>query len=170
MTGVLVSCAGGALVVPGTLLLDRADGGHLVVEPPRPVWERSELAPAELHAWSSLVAAAGAAMLDALPQLAGGCLNYWEAGNWSLHDDAEPRGPKDPPQHRRVHLHLLGRSPRARHPAWRWGEAPAFPRFAERLDAGAAFLPLDAGECDAVAAACVRILAARYALPAKRGG
>ena len=48
-------------------------------------------------------------MLATLPQLKGGCINYWEAGNWALHGDADPRGPKTPEAHRRVHLHLLGR-------------------------------------------------------------
>ena len=31
-------------------------------------------------------------MIDVLPQLAGGCINYWEAGNWALNDEAEPKG------------------------------------------------------------------------------
>jgi hypothetical protein len=36
--------------------------------------------------WSFLVTAAGKAMLDVLPQLQGGCINYFDAGNWQLHD------------------------------------------------------------------------------------
>ena len=52
-------------------------------------------------------------MLDELPQLEGGCIGYWEASNWALNDLAEPRGPKSPREHRRVHMHLFGRSPRA---------------------------------------------------------
>jgi hypothetical protein len=46
----------------------------------------------------------------------------------------EPIGFKTAPEHRRVHLHLLGRSPRATNPAWRWGEAPLFPLFVDRHD------------------------------------
>ena len=71
-------------------------------------------------------------MLDALPQLDGGCINYWEAGNWALNDAADPVGPKSACDFRRMHLHLLGRSRTATHPSWRWGESPRFPEFAER--------------------------------------
>jgi hypothetical protein len=108
---------GGSVVLPAMPLLDRRDGGHLIVEPPRAVWERSLLARDELIAWSLLVAATGAAMLDALPQLAGGCINYWEAGNWALNPAAPPPGPKTAPGSRQVHMHLLGRSPDAGDPA-----------------------------------------------------
>jgi len=41
------------------------------------------------------------AMLKVLPQLESGCINYWEAGNWALNFEAEPRGPKIAPVHRR---------------------------------------------------------------------
>src|SRR6185503_10551912 len=127
-------CDGGCIVMPDLelVLVDRGDGGNLIVNPPRNVWERSELSAVELSLWSSLVAATGKAMLDVLPQLEGGCINYWEAGNWALNEQAEPRGPKTAREHRRMHLHLLGRSPGATHPAWRWGESPVFPRYAER--------------------------------------
>src|SRR5260370_2950070 len=98
---VLLSCEGGTVSLPLMPLNDRQDGGHLVVHPAREVWERSELSPVELTHWSFLVAATGRAMLDALSQLAGGCINYWEAGNWALHDLAAPPGPKNPHEHRR---------------------------------------------------------------------
>ena len=119
---------------PKLVLVDRRDGGNLLVIPPREVWERRELSAAELRLWSCLVAAAGSAMLDVLPQLEGGCINYWEAGNWSLHDEAEPRGTKRPKEHRRVHLHLLGRSPTAKNASLTWGEAPMFPTFLDRYE------------------------------------
>ena len=32
---------------------------------------------------------AGRAMLDVLPQLENGCINYWEAGNWALNGKLE---------------------------------------------------------------------------------
>ena len=150
LSNALLMTDGGSLVLPPLLLVDRGDGGHLVVNPPRDVWERSELSRSELAAWSTLVAASGRAMIDALPQLAGGCVNYWEAGNWSLNDASAPTGRKDPREHRRVHLHLLGRSPRALHPDWQWGEAPRFPRFTERERWAAGFTPLTADECDAI--------------------
>ena len=158
----LLTHAGGSLVVPNLILVSREDGGHLVVNPARDVWERSELTRDELAQWSLLVAASGRAMLDVLPQLAGGCLNYWEAGNWALHDDAEPRGRKIPRVHRRVHLHLLGRSPQAANASWRWGEAPQFPAFADRLAWAANFTSLTADECDAVVERAVQLLKSQY--------
>jgi hypothetical protein len=162
----LFTCAGGRLGLPerGSALVDRADGGNLIVHPPRDVWERSELTPRELTLFSFLVAAAGRAMLDTLPQLEGGCVNYWEAGNWALHDEAPPAGPKAARPHRRVHLHLLGRSRGAASPAWRWGEAPAFPRYGERREWSEPFERLTAHECAAVVGAAERILRERYEL------
>jgi diadenosine tetraphosphate (Ap4A) HIT family hydrolase len=164
MSRTLFSCAGGSLALPAAalVLVDRADGGNLIVEPPRDVWERSELTAQELYAWSALVAAAGRAMIDTLPQLAGGCVNYWDAGNWALNTAAEPRGLKDAAAHRHVHLHLLGRSPGAVSPAWRWGEAPAFPDFADRFTWAAGFRRLTAAECHGVVRRTRDLLAARY--------
>ena len=146
------------------LLATRLDGGNLVVNPPRPVWERSELAPEELRLFSFLVAAAGRAMIDALPQLDGGCVNYWEAGNWALNDAAEPTGRKRAPEFRRMHLHLLGRSPAAASAAWAWGESPRFPAFAERHTWSAGFERLQAGECRAIVARAEKLLLERYGL------
>src|SRR5204862_6664681 len=113
--------AGGMVVLPKTVFLDRADGGHLIVNPPRDVWEQSELANVEFMHWCILVGAIGRSMIDVLPQLAGGCVNYFEAGNWALNDAAPPRGPKTARDHRRVHMHVFGRSRDANHPSWRWG-------------------------------------------------
>ena len=164
----LFSCTGGDIVLPdrSLVLVSREDGGNLIINPPRDVWERSELTRDELMDWSFLIAATGRAMLDVLPQLAGGCINYWEAGNWALHDHAEPRGPKTAPEARRVHMHLLGRSRSARNPAWRWGEAPKFPDFADRHAWAANNEPLTAGECDAIVARAGEILRTKYGLAA----
>lgn len=148
------------MTLPTLALIGRADGGHLVVHPPRSVWERSELAPSELAAWALLVAATGAAMLECLPQLRRGCINYWEAGNWSLHDASAPVGPKSTHDHRRVHLHLFGRSRAAMHPSWHWGEAPAFPRFADRIEWARHFDPLTPVECASIGQVIQRRLAA----------
>jgi diadenosine tetraphosphate (Ap4A) HIT family hydrolase len=155
----LLHTPGGDVVLPELVLVGRADGGHLVVNPSRDVWERSELSPDELKSWSFLIAATGQAMLETLSQLDGGCINYWEAGNWSLNDAAEPRGPKNPRQQRRVHMHLLGRSPRATDPAWRWGEAPAFPDYKDRQKN---YPPLTESECSAVVLRLTEILTQKY--------
>lgn len=171
-SAVLLRCGGGTVALPPAtaVLVDRRDGGHLVVHPPRRVWERSELGPADLCAWSALVAATGRAMLDTLPQLENGCINYWEAGNWSLHDAAPPEGPKHVRSRRRVHQHLFGRSRTAAHRSWLWGEAPLFPRFVQRHAWSAPFQPLTRDECAAVVRRLVDLLRSVYeieSLPAR---
>jgi hypothetical protein len=170
MSRILFRCDGGHLLLPDPtgVLATRLDGGNLIVNPPRPVWERGELTPHELTQWAFLVAAAGSAMLDVLPQLDGGCINYWEAGNWALNDAADPAGPKRAPDHRRMHLHLLGRSRTATQPSWRWGESPRFPDFADRHTWAAGFERLNAEECRAVVVRLQELLVARYALDGTR--
>ena len=162
----LLVAPGGTLLLPDrtSLLCDRLDGGNLVVLPPRPVWERSELTGEELAQWSFLVAACGRAMLEALPQLEGGCINYWEAGNWALNDEAEPRGKKRADQYRSMHLHLLGRSPHSTNQNWRWGESPVFPRYAERLSWSSSFQRLTPEECEAVGSQARRQLVSSYSV------
>jgi hypothetical protein len=145
----------------------REDGGNLLVLPPREVWERGELTPTELTQWSFLVAAAGQAMLSTLPQLQLGCINYFEAGNWALNFAAEPTGPgsygmKNAPDHRRVHMHLLGRSRNATDPSWQWGEAPKFPDYADREAWASKHKLLSAEECKQIVAEAERVLRGRY--------
>ena len=132
----LFRCVGGEIVIPhkDLVLISRSDGGNLVVNPPREVWERSELNAVELANWSFLVAATGKAMLESLPQLKDGCINYWEAGNWALNEVAAPAGIfKSAKAYRKVHLHLLGRNPNSTNPDLSWGEAPNFPKFSDRF-------------------------------------
>ncbi|MEO8025186.1 MAG: hypothetical protein ABI823_01850 [Bryobacteraceae bacterium] len=164
---VLFRCSGGTLVLPdpALVLVSREDGGNLLVNPPREVWDRSKLSPEELTAWSFLAAAVAAAMLDALPQLEGGCINYWDAGNWALNDQAEPQGRKHPQEFRRVHLHLLGRNPRSTNPSMRWGEAPSFPDFANRHEWASGFKRLRPDECAHVVAQTERLLQDSYRMP-----
>jgi diadenosine tetraphosphate (Ap4A) HIT family hydrolase len=167
MSGTLLSGPGGRLMLPepANLLCSREDGGHLVALPPRDVWERSELDREELVQWSFLVAAAGRAMIETLPQLQGGCINYWEAGNWALNDVAEPVGAKTARDHRHLHLHLLGRSRTATRESWSWGESPHFPDFAERHTWAAGLQPLTADECRRIVEHAVSTLTTRYAVP-----
>lgn len=160
----LFSYLGGEIVLPDkTLILaSREDGGNLIVNPPREVWERSELTPSELMHWSFLVAATGRAMLDVLPQLEGGCINYWEAGNWSLNEQAEPQGFKTAVEYRKVHLHVFGRNPGATNPYWKWGEAPKFPDFIDRHKWASANERLTPEECQAIILRVEILLQTRY--------
>jgi rubrerythrin len=164
----LFTCHGGHIVLPDRtlVLVSRQDGGNLIVIPPRDVWERSELTPVELMLWSFLVAATGKAMIDVLPQLEGGCINYWEAGNWALNDEAEPKGLKTASVYRKVHMHLLGRSPAATDPAWRWGEAPKFPDYIERYAWASKNERLHPEECRRVVAQVESSLKAHYEMRA----
>jgi len=164
MAGVIYKSAGGTVVVPKMVFLDRADGGHLIVNPPRDVWEQSELSAIELAHWCFLIGAIGRAMIDVLPQLEDGCVNYFEAGNWALNDAAPPKGkPKRAPDHRRVHMHVFGRSRSAKHPSWRWGEAPRLPDYRDRKQWAAHFAPLEKKECDAIVRRAKTLLKERYA-------
>lgn len=147
-------------------MIDRQDGGQLVVNPPRRVWERTALEPAELTRWTVLVASTGRAMLECLPQLDGGCLNYWDAGNWALHHDAEPVGPKRGAEHRFLHQHVIGRSPRATDPSWRWGEAPIYPSFADRFRWSEGKRALTPAECADIVTRLEHVLRSVYRAPA----
>jgi hypothetical protein len=150
--------------VPDLLLIDREGGGHLVVDPPVPVWDRTELSKTHLEQFSYLVASTARAMLDTLPQLQGGCINYWDAGNWALNIDANPAGtPKTGRAHRKLHMHLLGRSPRS--PLW--GESPDFPTFKDRLRWASAHRPLNDEELARIAERLPVILQQKYGMPAK---
>lgn len=164
----LFTCHGGHIVLPDQtlVLVSRQDGGNLIVIPNREVWERSELTPVELMHWSFLVAATGKAMLDVLSQLDGGCINYWEAGNWALNEQAEPAGAKTAREFRKVHLHLLGRSRRATSPSLKWGEAPKFPDFAERYSWASKHERLCAEECRNIVARVETLLKSHYEMPA----
>lgn len=126
----ILATPGGTLCVPKHPMIDRKDGANLWTMPPRDVWDRSELTAEELTQWSFLIAASGRAMLDVLPQLRDGVINYWEAGNWSLNDLSEPKGVKKTgPEHKHVHMHLIGRSRNSTDPDWAWGEAPCYPPY-----------------------------------------
>lgn len=159
---VIYKAAGGSVVLPKMVFLDRADGGHLIINPPRDVWEQSELTSIELMHWCFLVGAIGRAMIDVLPQLDGGCVNYFEAGNWALNPAAAPKGAKRANDHRRVHMHVFGRSPGAKHPSWRWGEAPRLPDYKDRKRWAAGFAPLAKKECDAIIRQAKTHLKRRY--------
>jgi diadenosine tetraphosphate (Ap4A) HIT family hydrolase len=162
VSGVIYKGAGGTVVLPKMVFLDRTDGGHLIVNPPRDVWEQSELTAIEVAHWWFLVGAIGRAMIDVLPQLEGGCVNYFEAGNWALNPAAPPKGAKQAKDHRRVHMHVFGRSPQAKHPSWRWGEAPRLPDYQDRKKWAAAFTPLDTKECNAIIRQAKILLKRRY--------
>ena len=170
MPKILFRCSGGDVALPNAdlVLIDRADGGNLIVSPAREVWDRSGLSADELTRWSFLVAAPGRARIDVLPQLANGCVNYWDAGNWALNIDADPKGVlKSGPEHRRLHLHVLGRSREAKSPNWKWGEAPYWPSYAERHAWAKAFQRLTPDEARGIVARTAELLQEKYGVAAE---
>ena len=74
--------------------------------------------------------------------------------------------PKTPALHRKMHLHLhvFGRSPRATHPDWLWGEPPRFPNFAQSEAWTQQFTRLEDDEGAALGARIQVLLDTRYAL------
>lgn len=164
MSRIILKTTGGTVSLPDplTIMIDRRDGGQLVVHPSRRVWDRTALDAAEHAAWNALVSATARAMLETLPQLDGGCLNYWDAGNWALNDAASPVGPKRGPAHRVLHLHLVGRSPGSTDPDWSWGESPRYPWFADRFAWSVGKQPLTSAECLAIAARAGEVLVQAY--------
>jgi hypothetical protein len=60
-------------------------------------------------------------------------------------------------------MHVFGRSPAAKHPSWRWGEAPRLPDYKDRKAFMAGFAPLEAKECAAIVKHAKAILKRRYA-------
>jgi len=164
MPQTLLRCIGGEVALPDAnlVLVDREDGGNLIINPPRDVWDRTELTPQELTNWQFLVAATAKAMLRELPQLKDGCINYWDAGNWSLNEGAAPAGPKRGPLHRHVHLHLLGRSRNAKSPSHRWGEGVQWPDYSERQKWTAGFKRLNDDECKRIVKTTIESLIRDY--------
>ena len=164
MSHVLFRGAGGTITLPDpkTIMIDRRDGGQLVVHPPRRVWDRTALDATELTQWNFLVAAAAGAMLDTLPQLRDGCVNYWDAGNWALNEAALPVGAKAGPAHRVLHLHVVGRSSHSTDPSWAWGESPFYPQFKDRFAWSAGKAPLTAVECGVLVTRLAQLLVEQY--------
>ena len=72
--------------------------------------------------------------------------------------------PKTPALHRKMHLHVFGRSPRATHPDWLWGEPPRFPNFAQSEAWTQQFTRLEDDEGAALGARIQVLLDTRYAL------
>lgn len=107
-------------------------------------------------------------MLDVLPQLQGGIINYWDAGNWALNDAIEPRGLKVGCIHKKTHLHLLGRSPVSSDKDWMWGEAPIYPLYKDAKSWMEGKAPLTKDECRDVVGRTIELLTSRYRVAATK--
>jgi diadenosine tetraphosphate (Ap4A) HIT family hydrolase len=72
------------VVAPEKPHVDRADGGHIKIEPKVPVEDRTKLSPALAKEFMMLTMAAGEAMTIALQKrgIDIGRINYQDMGNW----------------------------------------------------------------------------------------
>src|SRR3954470_19038150 len=87
-------------------LVDREDGGHIIISPKVKVRTRQDLEPALAIELMRLTIVTGEAMTKVLTRngVPIGRINYQDNGNWSVH---KPEGPH-------LHIHLYGRSITAR--------------------------------------------------------
>jgi len=76
------------------------------------------------------------------------------------------QGPPKARDHRKVHLHVFGRSRKAKDPDWRWGEAPKFPDFIDSKTWSAKFERLRREECEAIGARVETLLTGKYGMHA----
>lgn len=102
---------------PEKPLIDRQDGGHIVINPIEPVADRQMLTPYQAIDLMRLTIVAGHAMREVMRShgIDIGRINYQDNGNWSVF---APGGPT-------LHIHLYGRAIHAR--IQRYGEATYFP-------------------------------------------
>ena len=87
-------------------LVDRNDGGHIIIEPKERVSSRQDLSAKEAIELMRLTIVAGIAMEKVMSQngVDIGRINYQDNGNWSVF---KPQGPH-------LHYHLYGRAKNAK--------------------------------------------------------
>jgi diadenosine tetraphosphate (Ap4A) HIT family hydrolase len=98
-------------------LVDRADGGHVAINPKFTVSTRQGLTPRQAIELMRLSIVAGEAMTKTMiaQGIEVGRINYQDNGNWSVF---KPGGPQ-------LHLHIYGRARNAR--IQKYGQACYFP-------------------------------------------
>src|SRR5688572_2513879 len=81
-------------------LIDREDGGHIIIEPKRKIVDRQQLKASEAIEFMRLTLIVGEAMKTVLSAhgITIGRINYQDNGNWSV---LKPEGPH-------FHLHIYG--------------------------------------------------------------
>lgn len=120
------------ILAPEKPHIDRADGGHIKIEPKIPVEDRTKLSPAWAKELMMLTMIAGEAMATALQKrdIDIGRINYQDNGNWNP----------------TFHIHLYGRARSAK--TQKYGEAMQLPlRSTGFYDS---FKQLNVEDCDAI--------------------
>jgi diadenosine tetraphosphate (Ap4A) HIT family hydrolase len=113
-------------------LIDRADGGHIVIEPKEQVRDRQALSAALAIELMRLTVVTGEAMTTVMNKhgVDIGRINYQDNGNWSVF---KPEGPF-------LHVHLYGRAKSAK--VQHYGQTLYFPHRDEQPEFYAAVKPL----------------------------
>lgn len=126
--------------VPDHPHIDRADGGHLVIDPKVTVEDRTKLSPVQAKELMMLTMIFGEAMTTALKQrgIDIGRINYQDNGNWR-HE---------------LHIHLYGRATSAKKQLY--GQALHFPKPAKGYYEG--LEPLNADDIQEIQKEADRLL------------
>jgi len=114
-------------------LVDRDDGGHIVINPIVSIADRQQLTPREAIEFMRLSIVAGQALSTVMKKngVNVGRVNYQDNGNWSVF---KPEGPV-------FHLHLYGRAVDARYQ--KYGQACYFPHRDEQPEFYSSLKPLE---------------------------
>jgi diadenosine tetraphosphate (Ap4A) HIT family hydrolase len=107
-----------SVIVPNKPLIDRLDGGHVMIYPKTPVKDRTLLSPAQAIELMKLSMIVGEAMETGLNKRGIDVvrINYQDMGNWGFGTDTGPI----------LHLHIFGRAASSQHQ--KHGEALYLPR------------------------------------------
>lgn len=136
------------VIVPAFPLVDRADGGHVVIEPRQFVSKRQHLSPVMAIELMRLTLLVGEAMETVMNKQGVdiGRVNYQDNGNWSVFSDKGPC----------LHYHLYGRARSA--VLQPYGEALHFPHKDKYPEFYAAVQPLTDEDAGEIAAAILNLL------------
>jgi diadenosine tetraphosphate (Ap4A) HIT family hydrolase len=103
--------------IPDKPLVDRNDGGHIIITPKIKVVDRQQLTPLLAIELMRLTIVTGQAMTEVMNEhgVNIGRINYQDNGNWSVFTAARPY----------LHIHLYGRAISAKYQ--KYGQACYFP-------------------------------------------
>lgn len=130
-------------------LIDREDGGHIVIDPKEKVRDRQALSATLAIELMRLTIITGGAMSTVMNKhgVDIGRINYQDNGNWSVF---KPEGPF-------LHIHIYGRAKSAR--VQKYGQTLYFPHREEQPDFYTAFKPLSKADIIGIRDEMDRLLA-----------
>lgn len=140
MTALIFETNNFIVEVPDYPLIDREDGGHIIINPKVKIRDRQALSPELAVELMRLTIVVGEAMTTALTNRGVdiGRINYQDNGNWSVFKDEGPF----------MHIHIYGRGKDAK--IQRYGQSLYFPHKDEDPNFYSGLRPLDAGDVEAI--------------------